>query len=318
MPAARETVLGILDANGIGGRSIEPLTGGFVNRVYAVDQAWVVRFSQDPAGAARLAAEAELVGRLDRAIPTAPLIAGGRLGDVGYQVWEFVPGRLLADEWLCLDAAGKRAMADQLADALRRIHALEYERVGYVCLETEDHGSWQSFLRAGIDACIDMFVQRPDCEEWRERAHAVRTAFHTLCDQIDEDSPARLVHNDFLPTNLLVRDGRLAAIIDWEFALGGPIDAEIYKLECACRQPQIIGRRGDFRELWTLIAERYPELFDRADLALRLDIYDLLLVWRSLRFEVETGKVDLHEQLPQVLRMSEDIAARRVARWLPA
>ena len=314
---ALETVRGILYASGIGGRAIEPLVGGFVNQVYAVDQTYVVRFAQDPTGAARLAGEAELVSRLDRAIPTAALFASGQLGDIAYQVWEFVPGRLLIDEWTRLDLTGKRAIADQLCDILRRIHALPCERVGYTCLMTDTHDCWQDFLRTEIDACVGAINSRLDCAESRQRGQAIRTAFHALCDQLDEDSPTRLVHNDLLPTNIIVQDDRIAAIIDWEFALGGPIDMESYKLECACRQPQIIGRQGDFRELWGMVAERYPEMFDRADLALRLDIYDLLQVWRSFRFEVEAGTVGLRGQLPKVLRMSEDIAARRVARWLP-
>ena len=37
------------------------------------------------------------------------------------------------------------------------------------------------------------------------------------------DDPAHLVHGDYNPTNILIRDGSVAAVLDWEYAhSGGP------------------------------------------------------------------------------------------------
>ncbi len=34
--------------------------------------------------------------------------------------------------------------------------------------------------------------------------------------------PHCLVHSDFNGTNILVRDGRITGVLDWEFAFAGP------------------------------------------------------------------------------------------------
>lgn len=54
------------------------------------------------------------------------------------------------------------------------------------------------------------------------------------------ERPARahvLVHGDFLPKNLVVRDGRVVGVIDWEFAGSAPPAFDLARWEVSAGDP---------------------------------------------------------------------------------
>ena len=57
-------------------------------------------------------------------------------------------------------------------------------------------------------------------DDLRSRLWRVITANEWRLDEVRDDP--RLLHADYKPWNLLVRDGEVAAVLDWEFAFAGP------------------------------------------------------------------------------------------------
>ncbi|QHW29752.1 phosphotransferase [Paenibacillus rhizovicinus] len=63
-----------------------------------------------------------------------------------------------------------------------------------------------------------------------ESKNAVTAAFdyiHTHIDSLDYQTGAKRLHNDLHPKNIIINEGRLAGIIDWECSQFGESDFEL-------------------------------------------------------------------------------------------
>jgi len=119
---------------------------------------------------------------------------------------------------LSLGADGQLALAEQICEALARLHLVDVDATG-LRDELEDPGPNPA------EHELDRWVRELDAQEI-EPQPALRLAAAWLRDHLPP--PPRttvLVHGDFRPANVLVRDGRLEAVLDWELAhLGDPLD----------------------------------------------------------------------------------------------
>lgn len=96
------------------------------------------------------------------------------------------------------------ASLDVMAATLARLHALPTQGLPELPLR--------------IDPLPELFDYLPESTEW----HVLREHLAGWTDSAYQDRPV-LLHGDFWPGNLLWRDGRLVAILDWEdAALGDP------------------------------------------------------------------------------------------------
>lgn len=138
----------------------------------------------------------------------------GRVFPEAYGVTAYVEGRVE------LNPADRRAYARQMGEYLARIHDLGEEAAAQGFLERAPTG-FEATFGAGRH---DPFWQE-------ERLRAVLRPLWPL----PAANPAALLHGDYWPGNLLWRDGRLAAVVDWEDAfLGDPLlDAGISRLDLA-------------------------------------------------------------------------------------
>jgi aminoglycoside phosphotransferase (APT) family kinase protein len=154
-------------------------------------------------------AEHELLVRLhERGLP----VARPRLLDSsGALVLDFIEGTTdLPDD-----------PTQQMADALARIHATPLDDLPTLP-EREDP----------IPALLEWLAQTSKLE------HALEVHGH-FC------GPARLLHGDYWPGNLLWRDSRLVAVLDWEdAAIGDPLsDLACARAELACAAGEAVVRR---------------------------------------------------------------------------
>ena len=80
-------------------------------------------------------------------------------------------------------------------------------RIGTVDIDNRESGSWPVFWAEQRLVATARVLDRP----WRDRIEALA---RTLGDRLPADPPAALLHGDLWGGNILVRDGRLAALID--------------------------------------------------------------------------------------------------------
>jgi aminoglycoside phosphotransferase (APT) family kinase protein len=140
---------------------------------------------------------------------------------------ELVPvPRVLAtsDAWLVLEYVHGRALRHTPGDlrlageALAQINSLRFSRAGWLRLD----GSVAPFDFSEGDFTSSMLA-RHDVREWLGEALAGEVAGLLARTEHLRDglSDPRLVHGDFNASNILVRNGRIAAVLDWEFAHAG-------------------------------------------------------------------------------------------------
>ena len=103
-----------------------------------------------------------------------------------------------------------------------------------------------------------------------------------------------LVHGDLSLVNILADQGKLSALLDFEYALQAPADYELWVTESFCLYPNDYAEEdhedycsADFASFIPLLRKHYPALFEIPHLRERVNIYHLAaalsnyLAWRK-------------------------------------
>lgn len=202
------------------GRDVErlvPLAGGGMNETYraeiAGDRAVVVRIARQPTpwfvDEAHLMEQARAVG-----VPTAQVLGLEHLDHDGellsFSIQQFLPGRSLAELIGELSASDIERIVVDAGEILARVHSVvpddgrgmrhelkvpeeqEVTRVADIVRETLGPAAAEVVER-GADFLRQEVTTRPT-------------------------PPVSLVQGDFCPKNILIHDGTVTGVVDWEFA----------------------------------------------------------------------------------------------------
>lgn len=166
---------------------------------------------------------------LGATVPMQQLLFSGRHAAIGnrtYAVYDYVEGTSLLQamrDGLKPDLALMR----QLAEALAAIHTVRYEAVGFLDVRLKLAEPLPP-LREWYGLFLTADARRRLGERLAERIERVVHKRLTVLEELDAGST--LVHGDFRPTNLLVRDGRLVCVLDWEFMMAGHSMSDVGQL----------------------------------------------------------------------------------------
>lgn len=145
--------------------------------------------------------------------------------------FEYIDGAQLDEAWPTLAASERETIADELARAIKAMQDAPLPASGLI-------GSYQRLRAAPFrpDAWPDWPPYTPTSSmteffDWARRCALTGGISPTKWDSeiaphIRFDSRIVLTHGDLFPRNILVRDGHLAAIIDWELAGWWPEEVE--------------------------------------------------------------------------------------------
>ena len=137
-------------------------------------------------------------------------------------------------------------LAPQLAEELAKIHAIPHERL--------------PFLHGGD--VLSRFESELDSVE--EPHPAIEYGLAWLRERAPEPLPSVVLHGDFRLGNVVVSEGGLVALLDWEFAhLGDPTEDVAWPIVRAWRFGRDDLRLGGIGEVEPYL-ERYDELTGRA------------------------------------------------------
>ncbi len=140
-----------------------------------------------------------------------------------YAIYEYLEGKTLGqaiNEGYLLEESFVR----ETARALAQIHSHEFNKVGF------------------LDENLNIAEELPPLSLWYEismgdkakerlgksiveKINNIIKKNEKILTKLDED--IRLVHGDFQGTNILIKDGKLAGLLDWEFAMAGHPLADI-------------------------------------------------------------------------------------------
>lgn len=178
----------------------------------------------------------------ERSVPVPPLIERGTLGDDSYLIHRFVDG-----EW---PAVVDGVLATELLSVVDRQRD---------AAPSADPG-WPDDLATMItDGDVSLDIRPERLRDHRQGRTILQNAEHALA-----DCPRRLlrctdiVHGDFAPENVLVADGRITAVIDWEQSRVGDAGFDLAGLI----HDIVIGDKADagvLAELQRAIEARVPD-----------------------------------------------------------
>jgi aminoglycoside phosphotransferase (APT) family kinase protein len=208
--------------------TFELIAGGRSNLTYrvtdAAGHAWVLR--RPPLG--QVLATAHDMGREHRIIsalaptdvPVAPVIGlceDEAVNGAPFYVMGFVDGLVARDAAAAraLDVDARARAGEQIPDVLARIHAVDSDAVGL-----GDLGRREGYVERQLKRWYGQW------QKSRTRELPVVDEVHdALAARVPEQGPAAIVHGDYRLDNcLLVPDGTIAAVLDWELCtLGDPL-----------------------------------------------------------------------------------------------
>jgi aminoglycoside phosphotransferase (APT) family kinase protein len=195
----------------LGGRAIRAVmrfSGGKSNTNYRLEleggEICVVRLLAQPAAAR----ESRVMRLASRIVPVPEVLAEGS----DWLILAHLEGRPMADH------AGETRAA---AEALARLSALRYPSAGWL---QADGGIAPFDFGGGSDDFIGSILSHPEVRRWFA-AGLLPELEAILAAQAKRDEARSegicLCHGDFNPGNLLFHEGRLSAVLDWEFAHAG-------------------------------------------------------------------------------------------------
>lgn len=184
---------------GVGEDRLERLSGGDLSEVLLVPRPEGAVVAK---GSPSAAAEATMLRALAMAGMPVPSVEGEHDGVL---LLSFVPND---------GVFSPRAWAD-LGERLAALHGhvgggygwpVDYA-LGTVMLDNREQGDWPAFWGQQRLAATASLLDRP----WRERIERLVARLPAM---LPRTPPPALLHGDLWPGNILVRDGRLAALID--------------------------------------------------------------------------------------------------------
>ena len=138
------------------------------------------------------------------------------VNDAPFCVFEFVDGEVLhtGEDASALSMDARQTLGRDVAEVLARLHMLDPDQVGLGTL-----GRKEAYLQRQL-------------KRWSGQWEATKThpipameeTFRLLKEKLPEQIGATIVHGDYRLGNMIVRDGRIRALLDWELCtLGDPL-----------------------------------------------------------------------------------------------
>jgi aminoglycoside phosphotransferase (APT) family kinase protein len=288
-------------AHGIEVSGIRCLVGSFQKDIVFVNDAFVVRQSKTEMGE-----EQERLRRIEH-LPFVPRIvfcdSAGSQDKTFYEVLDMLPGIDFIDAVSGMTTQQQALLGQAVAAFLDELHSISgptYDIGHYIPIVAHFSGSWREghheywkYLEQGIDQVEVGGDGRRVIDESFQR-------LRSLGDALVAQSGPSLLHNDFHPKNILVDNGALSGVIDWECSQFGEPDFELCHLIHWCDYPPRAGL--DFRPfLGSLLAAsptctRVPRLSDRLTIyEIEHEIFQMIL----------SGGASEAERLPRLVRWLE-------------
>ena len=207
-----DVVRTLADINGIEVRSLRQIQGGWASWTFEVNDRFIVRFPRTADIATSMTAELQLLPRLaplvDFAVPQ--ICWSGVHNGWPYFAYETIPGQPLQ----CSDLDARPALAVEVADALRCLHAVPPPTVADPDRALGDWRAKYGRLHAQTREAVLPLLN--------DRTAKILEEAWILFESSLVFTPV-LVHADLGVEHVLVEDSHFVGIIDWETAcLGDP------------------------------------------------------------------------------------------------
>jgi aminoglycoside phosphotransferase (APT) family kinase protein len=213
----------------------------------------------------RLVREAELLAVLPGSVPGPAVLDYGRDRLMSWIVVRRVHAGSLWRAWRSETGAGRRSYVRQLAQIMRSLHSWQppaqvlarYAAAECPEAETDPVAIAASTLTPLSAGQLGRLIEHVRATMFTDQdvldTIAARLAGVAARITISRDADV-VLHGDCTPANILVRDGRVVALLDFEWSRRGPRDIEVTL--------PAFSAWADGPPILPWLAEFYPELFD--------------------------------------------------------
>jgi aminoglycoside phosphotransferase (APT) family kinase protein len=250
--------------------------------VYRIDTKYILRISDSIQDELRKLEQVQSIMLTPKINSTGTLISSGKEYD--YLIADYMEGSELFGVLKELTDDQSLILGKNIARFLTNLHSITdtcYDVGHYIPTVPRFEGSWKE----GHLEYVKMLRTSLSDEHIGERV--ISSAFDYIDENIDSleyQAGAKLLHNDFHPKNIIIQDGKLSGVIDWECSQYGEADFELAHLLHWCIYPPEEGCQ--FELLLKSLIETLGIVEEIPNLAKRLTIYQLehelnQLVWNG-------------------------------------
>lgn len=227
-----DSVLALVRDAGLGpGETLERLEGGLVHDVFRVDEQLVVRVGRGP-DAAGFPQTAHVLRAVAGHV-SAPVLLHTDFSrqrvPANVLVYRWVEGQRLASLWPSLSMREREHYLDQVERELRALHGIAPESVP----ELDGLDAWPERKRRSVETSLARAARSPAFPP--ERVGRMRDFFERNAPALEAAPPPVLVHYDVHWQNVVVRDGRIAALLDFDDIRLAPPEQDWWELLFALR-----------------------------------------------------------------------------------
>lgn len=210
-----------------------------------------------------------------------------------YLIIDYIKGNELFSDLSKLNDEQSKVIGKEIAQFLIELHKIDdsfYDIGHYIPTIPRYSHSWKEghleyikLLKNGLSK-LNLILNSEN---------VITLAFNYIFENIsclDYQVGPRLLHNDFHPKNIIINEGRLSGIIDWECSQYGEIDFELTHLFQWCIYPP--QENKGFEILLKTVFENFMNNCSIPNIKERLTIYQLehelnQLIWNGVKQEEE-------------------------------
>ncbi len=249
---------------------------GSTNEVWRAGQ-YIIRVNFAP-GSSRLRRESVMAPLLPEEVHYPTVVASGVESFGEWIIVRHRRGQVLSQAWTHMTTSERRSIVGQLAEALQAIHN---------CRLPDDVARRLAFKESNGELALPHQLPVTRVYECLEKArqlpfmdvgllNAAEDRLNEVAETVPSHERTGLVHGDLHFENILVADGIITAILDFEWARPGVPEIDLDILSRFLHQPELhVGGQypvseHDFRDVLRWLNEDYPALFGHEDLRERL------------------------------------------------
>ena len=210
-------------------KKITRLEEGMINDVFSIDGKYVIKINTGHPAIPKLKKEKEMYEIIFGKIPLPHVYGYDSSKEVlpySYIIMQHVRGFSLGSLYNDLSKEQRKIWLIKIGEILASIHSVKFDHFGEDFSKKEFKGdkNYRDYLKKYISSICKKIK---DSNELQKQEVDSLEKFFLNSPLFKISPPASLLHGNFIPDNILVDDGEIKAVVDWEWCRSGHNEEEI-------------------------------------------------------------------------------------------
>lgn len=264
-------------------KSYSKINIGYTNKVYSVNDEYILKVCEDMKNEVNFAKEVFLYQFFKNKIPVPDVIIFDQSKTIygkSYMIYKKIHGDNVYSIWHLITNQERRMIIQQLCSILRIINESSYKPFAKK-FQLDSKLNWHDKVINQINHSLMVLERRKVISQKLIQSiqYFVETNHNCLCEQ-----KITLVFWDAHFDNILVKNNTIVGVLDFERTDLSSLDFNLdiikrmvdYPTKYMSEQFEKYAKKEDYVHLLTWFREFYPELFEFKDLHKRLDLYAIM------------------------------------------